>query len=127
MAEITKDSVIEFLEKMNVLEMNDFVQELQEKWGVTAAAPVAAMPGALAGVGVEEAVEQTEFDVIISSAGEKKIQVIKEVRSLTNLSLRDAKALVDDAPKAVKEKVSKEEAEQTKAKLEEAGAVVEVK
>lgn len=127
MAEITKDSVIEFLEKMNVLEMNDFVQELQEKWGVTAAAPVAAMPGALAGVGVEEAVEQTEFDVILSSAGEKKIQVIKEVRALTNLSLKDAKALVDDAPKAVKEKVSKEEAEQTKAKLEEAGAAVEVK
>ncbi len=127
MAEITKDSVIEFLEKMSVLEMNDFVQELQEKWGVTAAAPVAAMPGALVGVGVEEAVEQTEFDVILSSAGEKKIQVIKEVRALTNLSLRDAKALVDDAPKAVKEKVSKEEAEQTKAKLEEAGAAVEVK
>ena len=127
MAEITKDSVIEFLEKMNVLEMNDFVQELQEKWGVTAAAPVAAMPGAVAGVGVEEAVEQTEFDVILNSAGEKKIQVIKEVRALTNLSLRDAKALVDDAPKAVKEKVSKEEAEQTKAKLEEAGAAVEVK
>lgn len=127
MAEITKDSVIEFLEKMNVLEMNDFVQELQEKWGVTAAAPVAAMPGALAGVGVEEAVEQTEFDVILNSAGEKKIQVIKEVRALTNLSLKDAKALVDDAPKAVKEKVSKEEAEQTKAKLEEAGAAVEVK
>ncbi|MDV2494730.1 MAG: 50S ribosomal protein L7/L12 [bacterium] len=127
MDKITKDSVIEFLEKMNVLEMNDFVQELQEKWGVTAAAPVAAMPGALAGVGVEEAVEQTEFDVILSSAGEKKIQVIKEVRALTNLSLRDAKALVDDAPKAVKEKVSKEEAEQTKAKLEEAGAAVEVK
>ncbi len=127
MDKITKDSVIEFLEKMNVLEMNDFVQELQEKWGVTAAAPVAAMPGALVGVGVEEAVEQTEFDVILSSAGEKKIQVIKEVRALTNLSLRDAKALVDDAPKAVKEKVSKEEAEQTKAKLEEAGAAVEVK
>ncbi|MDV2502658.1 MAG: 50S ribosomal protein L7/L12 [bacterium] len=127
MDKITKDSVIEFLEKMNVLEMNDFVQELQEKWGVTAAAPVAAMPGALAGVGVEEAVEQTEFDVILNSAGEKKIQVIKEVRALTNLSLRDAKALVDDAPKAVKEKVSKEEAEQTKAKLEEAGAAVEVK
>ncbi|MEE8209284.1 MAG: 50S ribosomal protein L7/L12 [bacterium] len=127
MDKITKDSVIEFLEKMSVLEMNDFVQELQEKWGVTAAAPVAAMPGALAGVGVEEAVEQTEFDVILSSAGEKKIQVIKEVRALTNLSLKDAKALVDDAPKAVKEKVSKEEAEQTKAKLEEAGAAVEVK
>ena len=127
MAEITKDSVIEFLEKMSVLEMNDFVQELQEKWGVTAAAPVAAMPGAQAGVGVEEVAEQTEFDVILNSAGEKKIQVIKEVRSLTNLSLKDAKALVDDAPKAVKEKISKEEAEQTKAKLEEAGAAVEVK
>lgn len=127
MAEITKESVIEFLEKMSVLEMNEFVQELQEKWGVTAAAPVAAIAGAPAGTAVEEAVEQTEFDVVLSSAGDKKIQVIKEVRALTNLSLKDAKALVDDAPKPVKEKVSKEEAEQVKAKLEEAGAVVEVK
>jgi len=127
MAEITKESVIEFLEKMSVLEMNEFVQELQEKWGVTAAAPVAAMAGAPAGTAVEDAVEQTEFDVVLSSAGDKKIQVIKEVRALTNLSLKDAKALVDDAPKPVKEKVSKEEAEQVKAKLEEAGAVVEVK
>jgi large subunit ribosomal protein L7/L12 len=127
MAKVTKESVIEFLEKMSVLEMNDFVQELQEKWGVTAAAPVAAVAGAPAGVAVEEAAEQTEFDVVLSSAGDKKIQVIKEVRALTNLSLKDAKALVDDAPKAVKEKVSKEEADQVKAKLEEAGAVVEIK
>ncbi len=127
MAKITKDGVIEFLEKMSILEMNDFVQELQDKWGVTAAAPVAAVAGAPAGVAVEEAVEQTEFDVVLTSIGDKKIQVIKEVRALTNLSLKDAKALVDESPKPVKEKISKEEAEQVKAKLEEAGAGVEIK
>ena len=127
MANITKEGVIEFLEKMSVLEMNDFVQELQDKWGVTAAAPVAAVAGAPAGVAVEEEAEQTEFDVVLTSIGDKKIQVIKEVRALTNLSLKDAKALVDEAPKPVKEKISREEAEQVKAKLEEAGAGVEIK
>lgn len=127
MANITKEGVIEFLEKMSILEMNDFVQELQDKWGVTAAAPVAAVAGAPAGVAVEEEAEQTEFDVVLTSIGDKKIQVIKEVRALTNLSLKDAKALVDEAPKPVKEKISMEEAEQVKAKLEEAGAGVEIK
>lgn len=126
MAEITKEDVIGFLEKMSVLEMSELVQELQDKWGVTAAAPMAAAAGPVAAA-AEEAAEQTEFDVVLSSAGDKKIQVIKEVRALTNLSLKDAKALVDEAPKAVREKVSKEEAEQLKAKLEEAGAVVEIK
>lgn len=126
MAEITKDAVIEFLEKMSVLEMSELVQELQDKWGVTAAAPVAVAAGPVAAAAEAEA-EQTEFDVVLTSAGDKKIQVIKEVRAQTNLSLKDAKALVDEAPKAVKEKVSKEEAEQLKAKLEEAGAVVEIK
>lgn len=127
MVEITKEGVVEFLEKMSILEMNEFVQELQDKWGVTAAAPVAAVAGAPAGVAVEEAVEQTEFDVVLTSIGDKKIQVIKEVRALTNLSLKDAKALVDESPKPVKEKISMEEAEQVKAKLEEAGAGVEIK
>lgn len=126
MAEITKEEVIEFLEKMSVLEMSELVQELQDKWGVSAAAPVAVAAGPAAAA-AEEVAEQTEFDVILTSAGDKKIQVIKEVRAQTNLSLKDAKALVDEAPKAVKEKVSKEEAEQLKAKLEEAGAVVEIK
>jgi large subunit ribosomal protein L7/L12 len=127
MAEIKKEEVIEFLEKMSVLEMSELVQELQEKWGVSAAAPVAVAAGGPAAVAAEEVAEQTEFDVILTSSGDKKIQVIKEVRALTNLSLKDAKALVDEAPKAIKEKVSKDEAEQLKAKLEEAGAVVEVK
>ncbi len=127
MIKITKEGVVEFLEKMSILEMNEFVQELQDKWGVTAAAPVAAVAGAPAGVAVEEAVEQTEFDVVLTSIGDKKIQVIKEVRALTNLSLKDAKALVDESPKPVKEKISMEEAEQVKAKLEEAGAGVEIK
>jgi large subunit ribosomal protein L7/L12 len=128
MAEITKEDVIAFLEKMSVLEMSELVQELQEKWGVTAAAPVAAAVGAPAAEGaVQEEVQQTEFDVILTSAGDKKIQVIKEVRALTNLSLKDAKALVDEAPKPIKEKVSKEEAEQIKSRLEEAGAIVEIK
>ncbi|MFQ6672040.1 MAG: 50S ribosomal protein L7/L12 [Candidatus Tectimicrobiota bacterium] len=127
MADITKEDVIAFLEKMSVLEMNELVQELQDKWGVTAAAPVAAVAGAPAAVAAEETAEQTEFDVVLSSAGDKKIQVIKEVRALTNLSLKDAKALVDEVPKPLKEKISKEEAEEIKAKLEEAGAVVEIK
>lgn len=127
MAEISKEDVIEFLEKMSVLEMSELVQELQEKWGVSAAAPVAVAAGGPAAAAAEEVAEQTEFDVVLTSSGDKKIQVIKEVRALTNLSLKDAKALVDEAPKAIKEKVSKDEAEQLKAKLEEAGAVVEVK
>jgi large subunit ribosomal protein L7/L12 len=127
MAEITKEDVIGFLEKMSVLEMSELVQELQDKWGVTAAAPMAVAAGGPVTTAAEEAAEQTEFDVILNSAGDKKIQVIKEVRALTNLSLKDAKALVDEAPKPVKEKISKEEAEQVKAKLEEAGAVVEIK
>lgn len=127
MAEISKEDVITFLEKMSVLEMSELVQDLQDKWGVTAAAPAAAVAGAPAAAVAEEAAEQTEFDVVLTAAGDRKIQVIKEVRALTNLSLKDAKALVDEAPKAVREKVSKEEAEQVKAKLEEAGAVVEIK
>ena len=128
MPEVTKDEVIGFIESMTVLELSEFVKELEDKFGVAAAAPMAAMP-AMGGGAVAEAApqEQTEFDVILTAAGDKKIQVIKEVRALTGLGLKEAKALVDEAPKAVKEGVPKEEADETKAKLEDAGAVVEVK
>lgn len=123
---MTKEEILEAIENMTVLELSELVKAMEEKFGVSAAAPVAmAVPGA--GVGGEEEEEQTEFDVVITSAGQKKIAVIKVVRELTGLSLKDAKALVDDAPKPVKEGVSKEEAESIKEKLEEAGAGVELK
>ncbi len=123
---VTKEQVIEFIENMTVLELADFVKELEDKFGVSAAAPVAMMAGPVAG-GAEEAAEQTEFDVILQGAGDKKVQVIKAVREITGLGLKEAKALVDGAPAPVKEGVAKEEAEQLKAKLEEVGAIVEVK
>lgn len=123
---VTKEQVVEFIEKMTVIELAEFVKELEEKFGVSAAAPVAAV--AVAAAAPAEAVEeQTEFAVIIKDGGEKKVQVIKVVRELTGLGLKEAKAVVDEAPKAVKEGVSKEEAASIKAKLEEAGATVEVK
>ncbi len=128
MADITKADVIEFIANMTVLELSELVKELEEKFGVSAAAPVAMMaagPGDAGAAAVAE--EQTEFDVILASVGDKKIQVIKEVRAITGLGLKDAKALVDEAPKPVKEGVSKEEAEKIKAQLEEAGAQVELK
>ncbi|RIV24581.1 50S ribosomal protein L7/L12 [Alicyclobacillaceae bacterium I2511] len=111
---------------MSVLELNDLVKAIEEEFGVTAAAPMAMMAGAGAGV-VEEEAEQTEFDVVLTSPGGSKIAVIKAVREITGLGLKEAKDLVDSAPKAVKEKVTKEEADTFKAKLEEAGATVEVK
>lgn len=119
--------VLEIVKGMTVLELSELVKAFEEEFGVTAAAPMsmAAAPAAGAAEEVEE--EQTEFDVILTGAGEKKIQVIKVVRELTGLGLKEAKALVDEAPKAVKEKVSKEEADEVKGKLEEAGASVEVK
>jgi len=123
---ITKEDVLSFIENMTVLELSVFVKELEEKFGVTAAAPMAMMPAA-AGAVAEAPVEQTEFDVILSSSGEKKIQVIKEVRAVTSLGLKEAKALVDEAPKPVKQGISKEEAASIKQKLEEVGAVVEIK
>ena len=128
MSEITKDQVIEFLGNMTVVELNDMVKELEEKWGVSAAAPMAMgmMPAAGAG-DAAEVEEQTEFDVILEAAGDKKIQVIKEVRAITGLGLKEAKELVESAPKAVKEQVSKDEAEEVKKKLEEAGASVNLK
>jgi large subunit ribosomal protein L7/L12 len=126
---VTKEDVIGFIENMSVLELSEFVKELEDKFGVTAAAPMAAMPlGGMPGAGAEAAeAEQTEFDVILTAAGDKKIQVIKEVRVLTGLGLKEAKALVDEAPKPVKEGVSKEEADEIRTKLEEVGAIVEVK
>lgn len=124
MAEITKEQVVEFIENMTVLEMSEFVKELEEKFGVSAAAPVAA---AAAPAAAEAAAEQTEFDVILASIGEKKINVIKAVRAITGLGLKEAKELVDGTPNAVKEGVSKDEAEDIKKQLEEAGAGVELK
>ena len=125
---VTKDQVFEFFDSMTVLDMSKFVKEFEERYGVTAAAPVAmaAMPGAGAGAPAA-AEEKTSFDVILASAGDKKIQVIKVVRELTGLGLKEAKDLVDGAPKPVKTGVTKEEAESVKAKLEEQGAKIEVK
>ena len=128
MADVTKDDVIEFIANMTVLDLSELVKELEEKFGVSAAAPVAMMAAGPAGdAGAGAAEEQTEFDVILTAHGDKKIQVIKEVRAITGLGLKDAKTLVDGAPKPVKEAVSKEEADKIKAQLEEAGAQVEVK
>ncbi|MCS6829134.1 MAG: 50S ribosomal protein L7/L12 [Armatimonadota bacterium] len=131
---MTKEEIIDAIKSMSVLELNELVKALQEEFGVTAAAPVAiaAMPGAVAGAGAaaeaapaEE--EKTSFDVILKSAGEKKIQVIKVVREITNLGLKEAKDLVESAPQPIKQGVTKEEAEQIKAKFEAEGATVEIK
>jgi len=124
---VTKEDVFEFIDKMTILEMSKFIKEFEERYDVKAAAPVAvaAVAGAPAAAAVAE--EKTSFDVILSAAGDKKIQVIKVVRELTSLGLKEAKELVDGAPKPVKTGVSKEEASAIKAKLEEQGATVEVK
>jgi len=124
---ITKDELIEAIESMTVLELSELVSALEEKFGVSAAAPVAVAAGPAAGGEAAAEAEQTEFDVILASAGGKKIQVIKAVREITGLGLKEAKAVVDGAPKPVKEGVSKEDADSIKTKLEEAGATVEVK
>ncbi|HOJ15076.1 MAG TPA: 50S ribosomal protein L7/L12 [Deltaproteobacteria bacterium] len=129
MSQITREDVIKFIESMTVLELAEFVKELENKFGVTAAAPVAAvaaMPaaGAPAAAEVEE---KTAFDVVLKEAGPQKIQVIKVVRELTSLGLKEAKDLVEGAPNKVKEGISKEEAEEAKKKLEGVGAVVEIK
>jgi large subunit ribosomal protein L7/L12 len=130
MAELTRDQVKEWLSGLSVLELSELVKELEEAWGVSAAAPVAvavAGGGAAggAGEGAEEA--QTEFDVLLTAVGDKKIQVIKAVRELTGLGLKEAKAVVDGVPSPVKEGVTKEEAEEVKEKIEAAGGAVEVK
>jgi len=128
MAEITKQDIIEFIKNMSVLELSELIKELEETFGVSAAAPVAVAAGPVAG-GAEAAPEEekTEFDVILVSAGDKKIQVIKEIRAITGLGLKEAKQLVDESPNPIKEGVPKEEAEQIKAKVEEAGGTVEIK
>ncbi|RWZ52132.1 50S ribosomal protein L7/L12 [Halobacillus fulvus] len=121
---MSNEQIIEAIKEMSVLELNDLVKAIEEEFGVTAAAPVAVGGGA-AGAEAEE--EQTEFDVVLESAGSSKIKVVKAVREITGLGLKDAKDVVDNAPKAVKEGVSKEEAEEIKSQLEEAGASVELK
>ena len=122
----TKEDVVSFIDNMTVLEMSEFVKELEDKYGVTAAAPAVAIAAPAAG---DEAAaeEKTEFDVILTAIGDKKIQVIKEVRTITGLGLKDAKDLVEAAPKAIKEGVKKEEAEEIQKKIEEVGGTVEVK
>lgn len=122
----SKGKVLEMIESMTVLELAELVKELEDRFGVSAAAPVIHAVAAPAAAAAPEA-EKTEFDVVLAAVGEKKIQVIKVVRQLTNLGLKEAKALVDEAPKAVKEGVPKQEAEEAKAKLEEVGATVEIK
>ena len=123
MAKYTNDELLEAFGEMTLVELSEFVKAFEEKFDVEAAAPVAAAPAA--GAAAEE--EKDEFDVILSAVGDKKIQVIKAVRAITNLGLAEAKALVDGAPKAVLEKAKKEDAEKAKAQLEEAGATVELK
>ncbi|MBO8157456.1 MAG: 50S ribosomal protein L7/L12 [Bacillaceae bacterium] len=121
---MTKEQIIDALKEMTVLELNDLVKAIEEEFGVTAAAPVAVAGGAAGGDAAEE---KSEFDVVLTDAGSSKIKVVKAVREITGLGLKDAKELVDNAPKPVKEGVAKEEAEELKAKLEEAGASVELK
>jgi|SRR5579875_598301 large subunit ribosomal protein L7/L12 len=128
---LSKDEILDAISAMSVLELSELLKSFEERFGVSAAAPVvAAVPGGGGGAATPEAPaaeEQDEFDVVLASAGDKKIQVIKEVRALTNLGLKEAKDLVDGAPKTVLEKVSKEDAEKAKAQLEAAGASVELK
>lgn len=125
---ISKDDVIDFISNMTVLELSELVEELEKKFGVSAAAPIAvsAATALEKDEKVEEA-EKTEFDVVLTGVGDKKIQVIKVVRSVTNLGLKEAKELVDSAPNKVKEGISKEDAENIKKQLEEAGAIVDIK
>jgi len=124
---VTKEDVVSFIDGMTVLEMSEFVKELEEKYGVTAAAPTAVMAAPAGGDAGGAAEEKTEFDVILAAAGDKKIQVIKEVRAITGLGLKDAKDLVDGAPKPIKEGAKKEEADEIKSKIEAVGGTVEIK
>lgn len=129
MSDLTKDQVIDWLSNQSVLEIAGLVKDLEDKWGVSAAAPVAvaAAPAGAAGGGAAAAEEKTEFDVVLTAAGANKIAVIKEVRAITSLGLKEAKDLVEGAPKPVKEAVTKDEAAEIKKKLEAAGAQVELK
>ena len=130
MATLTKDEILDAIANMTVLELSELLKDFEEKFGVTAAAPVAAVAAAPAGGGSDGAAaeeEKDEFDVVLTAAGDKKIQVIKEVRALTSLGLKEAKDLVDSAPKPVLEKVNKEAADKAKEQLEGAGGTVEIK
>jgi len=128
MAELKRSDVLAYLEKANMLEISELIKDIEEKFGVTAAVPVAAAgPVAQAGAAEAEVEEKTEFDAVLTAAGDKKIQVIKVVRSLTSLGLKEAKDLVDGAPNAIKEGVSKAEAEDIKKQIEEVGGIVEIK
>ncbi len=125
---VTKEDVIEFISHMSVLELSELIKELEEKFGVSAATPVAVAVADVAGEAVAGPVEEkTEFDVVLTGVGDQKIKVIKEVRAITSLGLKEAKALVEDAPQSLKEGVTKEEAEEVKAKIEAVGGAVEVK
>ena len=124
---VTKDQVLEFLKNMSVIELADFVKELEDVFGVSAAAPVAVAAAPAAGGAAPAAAEKTEFDVILTNGGAQKVQVIKVVREITGLGLKEAKALVDEAPKPVKEGIAKAEAEEIKTKLEAEGAEVNLK
>ena len=127
MADTNRADVLTYLENANMMEISELISDIEEKFGVTAAAPVAAVAAAPAGSGEAAAEEKDEFDVVLTSSGSSKINVIKTVRTLTSLGLKEAKELVDSAPKAIKEGVSKSEAEEVKTQLEEAGASVELK
>ncbi len=124
---VTREDVLSYLESANMLEVSELISAIEEKFGVSAAAPVAVAAGPAAGAVAEEVEEQTEFDVVLESAGEKKINVIKIVRQVTSLGLKEAKDLVDGAPSKVKEAIAKAEAEELKTQLEEAGATVSLK
>ncbi len=127
MAEIKRGDVLSYLEGATMLEISELIKDIEEKFGVTAAAPVAVAAGPAAAAPAEAAEEKTEFDVVLTAAGDKKIQVIKVVRAITGLGLKEAKDLVDGAPKPVKEGVSKAEAEAIKKQIEEVGGVVDLK
>ena len=125
---VSKDDVVEFISNMSVLELSEFVKELEEKFGVSAAAPVAvAAAGGAPADGAGPAEEKTEFDVMLTAAGDQKIKVIKEVRAITSLGLKEAKEVVESVPSAIKEGVSKDEAEEIKSKIEAVGGSVEIK
>ena len=126
---VTKEDVVEFISSMSVLELSEFITELEEKFGVSAAAPVAvaAAGGAPADAGAEPEEEKTEFDAVLTAAGDQKIKVIKEVRAITSLGLKEAKELVESAPQAIKEGVAKDEATEIKEKIEAVGGSVEIK
>jgi large subunit ribosomal protein L7/L12 len=127
MANVTMKDVLSYLDTITVLELSELIKEIEDKYGVSAAAPVSMVAAPAAGEGEAKAEEKTEFDVILTAIGSKKIQVIKAVRAITSLGLKEAKELVDNSPRPIKEAISKEEAEQIKKQIEESGGSVEIK